>query len=192
MKKSQVSELTSNPSPLQYYAGPSNPPGAGKNDRRPRGTSGGRQTEPDMERRLRGAGFAERRRDWRNPPLRTRLYPPIGRGAGASPIFRLWKRSGRAVQSWVMSGRVTGSWVPESWIPTGLWLAKWKPNSGWSWHLSARVYIRRSPPTADPGLLGGAGGRQQRWVSSERVGIGGGGGGRLETFCEVNQFAAAS
>lgn len=61
----------------------------------PEAPPGARQTGPDMELGEGGGGSEREAGHRRNPPLRTRLYPPIGCGARSfTNPPSLWKRSG--------------------------------------------------------------------------------------------------
>ena len=142
-----------------------------QSDRRPQSTSRRAADGTGYEAELGGGGASQREAGpRRNPPLRTRLYPPIGPGAQrfTNPPS-LWKRSRRAVQSWANGWpryRLLGTGILDpngsvagqsgSWIVPGRGTSAPGSTSDWS------------PPAADPGLLGGASGRQQRWVSPER------------------------
>lgn len=139
-----------------------------QNDRRPRGTSrraangtgygaggGG------------GAGRRERRGTGGIRPLERDSIRQLAAAPGASPIRQAFGSA--PVESWA-NGRPryrllgTGILDPNGYVAgqSGSRIVAGRgtsaPGSTSDW----------SPPAADPGLLGGAGGRQQRWVSSER------------------------
>lgn len=114
-----------------------------------------------------GGGRRERRGTGGTRPLERDSIRQLAAAPGASPIRQAFGSA--PVESWA-NGRPryrllgTGILDPNGYVAgqSGSRIAAGRgtsaPGSTSDW----------SPPAADPGLLGGAGGRQQRWVSSER------------------------